>query len=130
MSGVITLLKTKRFSSLFMVQFFGAFSDNVFKSALLILITYKFSQQIGIEASILNMAAAGIFILPFFLFSAFGGLLADKFAKHKLIRAIKAFELIILAVASYAFIQDYIWLLFVCLSVIELVPGISRPRER
>ena len=129
MSGLFHLLKTKRFAPLFFVQFLGAFSDNVFKSALLILITYRFSQEIGVDASILNMAAAGLFILPFFIFSAFGGLLADKYAKHKLIRFIKAFELLILAVASYSFINDHVWLLFACLCLAGLQSALFGPTK-
>ena len=58
--NIFSLLKFKRFAPLFWVQFLGAFSDNVFKSALLILITYKYAVQVGIDASILNMVAAGI----------------------------------------------------------------------
>ncbi len=129
MAGIFHLFKTKRFAPLFCVQFLGAFSDNVFKSALLILITYKFSEQIGVEASILNMLAAGIFILPFFLFSAFGGLLADKFAKHKLIRFIKAFELLILSIASYAFIYNHVNVLFICLGLAGLQSALFGPSK-
>lgn len=129
MSTLIALLKTRRFAPLFCVQFFGAFSDNVFKSALLILVTYKFAQAIQIEASILNMAAAGLFILPFFLFSAFGGLLADKYEKHRLIRFIKAFELVILIIASYAFINEMVWLLFVCLGLAGLQSALFGPTK-
>ena len=123
------LLSTRRFGPLFCVQFFGAFSDNVFKSALLILITYKFAQQVAIEASILNMAAAGLFILPFFLFSAFGGLLADKYKKYKLVRFIKAFEFIILLTAAYAFINNHVWLLFVCLCLTGLQSALFGPTK-
>lgn len=129
MSGLFQLLSIKRFAPLFFVQFLGAFSDNVFKSALLILITYKFSAYLGVEASILNMAAAGIFILPFFLFSALGGMLADKYSKHKLIRAVKAFEMVILSIASYAFIQNHIWLLFVCLCLAGLQSALFGPTK-
>ncbi len=127
--NIFSLLWYRRFAPLFWVQFLGAFSDNVFKSALLILITYKYAQQVSIDASILNMAAAGIFILPFFLFSATGGVLADKFPKHKLIKFIKTFELVILLIASYAFIYDKVWLLFVCLCMAGLQSALFGPAK-
>ena len=129
MANMLRLLKEMRFAPLFCVQFLGAFSDNVFKSALLILITYEFADQIGIQASILNMAAAGIFILPFFLFSAFGGILADKYPKNKLIRVIKALEMGILGLASYALINDYITLLFICLCLAGLQSALFGPTK-
>ena len=129
MSKSFELLKYKRFAPLFWVQFFGAFSDNVFKSALLILITYKYAEAVNIEASILNMAAAGLFILPFFLFSAFGGLLADKYEKHKLIRKIKAFELIILIAASIALFTGNIYMLFICLCLTGLQSALFGPAK-
>ena len=129
MQELLKLFQTKRFSPLFFVQFLGAFSDNVFRSALLILITYKFAEGIGIEASILNMVAAGIFILPFFLFSAFGGMLADKYEKHRLIRYIKAFELIILLVACYALVNNIIWMLFACLCLTGLQSALFGPAK-
>ncbi len=129
MPDLLKLLVTRRFSPLFIVQFMGAFSDNIFKSALLILITYKFSEAIGIEASILNMLAAGIFILPFFLFSAFGGLLADKLRKHILIRYIKAFELTILLIASYALINEQVWVLLVCLFLTGIQSALFGPAK-
>jgi acyl-[acyl-carrier-protein]-phospholipid O-acyltransferase/long-chain-fatty-acid--[acyl-carrier-protein] ligase len=129
MSELFSLFSSRRFSPLFIVQFLGAFSDNIFKSALLILITYKFAEYIGVEASILNMVAAGIFILPFFLFSAFGGLLADKYRKHILIRYIKALELIILIFASYALIYEQVWMLFVCLCLTGLQSALFGPAK-
>ena len=65
-----SLLKTKRFAPFFWTQFFGAFNDNVFKNALLGLFTFSAVYQTSIGTNTLNNLAAGIFILPFFLFSA------------------------------------------------------------
>ncbi len=127
MKKLFSLLATVRFMPVFVVQFMGAFSDNVFRSALLILITYTFSEEIGVDASILNMAAAGLFILPFFLFSAFGGTLADKYQKHHLVRLIKLFELVILVAAAYSFINEYVWMLFACLCLAGLQSAFFGP---
>lgn len=129
MSQLFFLLFTKRFAPMFCVQFLGAFTDNVFKSALLILITYKFATELGMQASILNMAAAGLFILPFFLFSAFGGLLADKYEKNRLIRYIKAFEMLVLLTAAYAFMKDDVVLLFMCLMLTGLQSALFGPSK-
>src|SRR5690349_17001250 len=80
-----SLLKTQRFLPLFITQFLGAFNDNIFKNALVILITYRIAGLSGGNVQMLVTSAAGIFILPFFLFSAIAGELADKYEKSKLI---------------------------------------------
>ena len=87
------LLKTRRFLPLFVTQFLGAFNDNTFKNALLILITYRLAVKTGLDGRILVTAAAGIFILPFFLFSAVAGQLADRLEKSRLIAIIKFIEI-------------------------------------
>ncbi len=97
------LLKTRRFAPFFLTQFFGAFNDNVFKNALLILFTFSAAYQAEMDASLLNNLAAGLFILPFFLFSAFAGEIADKYEKSGLIRKIKLGEIVIMCLAAAAF---------------------------
>lgn len=114
------LLTTKRFLPLFITQFLGAFNDNVFKNALVILITYKISNISGDKAQLLVTFAAGIFILPYFLFSALAGELADKMEKSHLISIIKFFEIIIMSAAALGFyLQNVNLLLFVlfCLGI-------------
>ncbi len=90
---LLYLLKTRRFFPLFLTQFLSAFNDNVFKNAIVILITYRLAETSGINAQVLITFAAGIFILPFFLFSAMAGQLADKFDKARLIRILKFAEI-------------------------------------
>ena len=126
-ASVWSLLATKRFLPVFIVQFFGAFNDNVFRFALLTLIAYQLADQLGMQAPILNMVAAGIFILPFFLFSATGGLLADRHLKHRMIRYIKLFELSIMLVAAVAFINSNFWLLLACLGLTGLQSALFGP---
>ncbi|TDJ46544.1 MAG: MFS transporter [Gammaproteobacteria bacterium] len=95
-----SLLTQRRFGPFFATQFLGAFNDNVFKNALLILIAF---QVVGVGSSDSNTSinlAAGIFILPFFLFSASAGQLADKYEKSFLIRLIKLFEISIMICAA------------------------------
>ena len=86
---VKSLLMTRRFLPLFVTQFLGAMNDNVFKNALVLLLLYRIADQAGMNGQILVTAAAGVFILPFFLFSASAGQIADKFEKSSLIRRIK-----------------------------------------
>ncbi len=102
-SSQFDLLKTRRFLPLFITQFLGAFNDNTFKNALVILITYRIAQAAGLNAQLLVTLAAGIFILPFFLFSATAGQLADKFEKSRLIAAVKFFEIPLMLLATTGF---------------------------
>jgi len=97
------LLKHNRFFPIFYTQFLGALNDNVFKNAIVILIAFSLADEMGANASILVITAAGIFILPFFLFSATAGQLADKFEKSMLIRRIKIAEIIIMLIGSIGF---------------------------
>ncbi|NVK23042.1 MAG: MFS transporter [Kangiellaceae bacterium] len=109
-----SLFKQKFFSSYFITQALGALNDNVFKSALLIFIAYQAADQLNLNSDMLNNIAAGLFILPFFLFSATAGQIAEKYEKSALIRKIKVFEIIIMCCAVIGFFINNIWfLLFV-----------------
>jgi len=108
------LLTTRRFLPLFITQFLGALNDNLFKNALVILALYRLSGEVGMDGSILVTLAAGIFILPFFLFSATAGQLADRFEKAFLIRVIKAAEVAIMGIGAWGlFLGDIVFLLVV-----------------
>lgn len=109
------LLQTKRFLPLFLTQFLAAFNDNVFKNALVILITYHAGDKVGVDPRLMVTAAAGIFILPFFLFSATAGQLADKFEKARLIRIIRFIELPIMLLAAIGFALENYWMLLAVL---------------
>lgn len=98
-----SLLKTRRFLPLFITQFLGAFNDNVFKNAIVILMTYKIFANSHTNIQILVTVAAGLFILPFFLFSATAGQLADKIEKSYLIKIIKLAEIVLMILATIGF---------------------------
>ncbi len=102
------LLKERRFLPFFLTQFFGAFNDNVYKTSLATMITFKVADQ---YVDILTNLAFGLFILPFFLFSAFAGQVADKFEKSVLIRRVKLGEILIMLTASLGFYLNSIPLL-------------------
>ena len=103
MSGQFHLLKTRRFGPFFVTQFFGAFNDNLFKNALVVLLTFKAAQWTTLKPELLSNLAAGIFMLPFFLFSATAGQLADKYDKAMLARLVKVLEMLIMLVAAAGF---------------------------
>lgn len=114
-TGQFELLTQRRFSPFFITQFFGAFNDNVFKNALIILIAFQGAQFVQTDADILINIAAALFILPFFLFSATAGQWIDKYEKSKSIRTIKLIEIGIMALAAFAFMQGYIIMLIALL---------------
>ncbi|MBS1143990.1 MAG: Phospholipid/glycerol acyltransferase:Major facilitator superfamily 1 [Proteobacteria bacterium] len=103
MSGQFGLLKTKRFAPFFATQFLGAFNDNLFKNALVVLLTFQAAKWTTLKPELLANLAAGIFILPFFLFSATAGQLADKYDKATLARLVKVLEMAIMGVAAAGF---------------------------
>ncbi len=108
------LLRTQRFLPLFITQALGAFNDNAYKNALVMLVTYQTAIQAGMDSRLIITAAAGVFILPFFLFSAMAGQLADKFEKSRLIRHIKTLEILLMCAAVVGFwLQNVYWLMAV-----------------
>ncbi|CAN8140387.1 Major facilitator superfamily (MFS) profile domain-containing protein [uncultured Thiomicrorhabdus sp.] len=105
-----SVLAEKTFRPFFGVQFLGAFNDNLFKNALVILITFKLSQSAE-QTGLLVTLAAGLFILPFLLFSPLAGQIADAYDKRWLIRKIKLAEVGIMLLGGMALIQQSIELL-------------------
>lgn len=100
------LLSQRRFLPYFITQFFGAFNDNVFKNVLLIFVAFSSVQALPMSSNLFINLAAGLFILPFFLFSASAGVLADKYEKSGYIRKVKLFEIIIMALGAIGFITN------------------------
>ena len=90
------LLRQRRFAPYFVTQLLGAFNDNVYKNALIALIAFNVITTDTADDGLLIYLAAGLFILPFFLFSALSGQIADKYEKATLIRYIKVAEIIIM----------------------------------
>jgi MFS family permease len=110
--------KTSRISqdfwALFWTQFFGALNDNVFKNALVILITYQGISLFGINSGALVALSGGVFISSFFFLSGTSGQLADRLEKTQLVRWIKQFEIVIALLAGVGLYSNhYALLLFV-----------------
>jgi len=97
--NVSHLLRTRRFLPIFVTQLLGAFNDNLFKSAMVILATYAIYNDATKEATF-NGVAGALFILPFFLFSALSGQLADANDKARIIRIVKTAEILIMIVGA------------------------------
>ncbi|MBF0110508.1 MAG: acyl-[ACP]--phospholipid O-acyltransferase [Magnetococcales bacterium] len=109
--GKNRLLLSRRLGPLFATQFLGALNDNVYKNALVMLITYRMADAAGMDARILVSLAGGLFILPFFLFSALAGQLADRSEKSRLIRWIKLAEIVIMSLGVVGFVRNDPWML-------------------
>jgi MFS family permease len=96
------LLGQRRFLPFYLTQFSGAFNDNLYKNALLLLITFQAGGLMGLSVDVVVNLAAFLFILPFFLFSGIAGQMADRYEKAWIIRRVKAAEIVIMALAALA----------------------------
>ncbi|MGE8561364.1 MAG: MFS transporter [Acinetobacter sp.] len=135
------LLGTRRFLPMFVTQFFGALNDNVYKQALLLVITYGWINQQSASVSTLNNLAALLFILPYFIFSATAGQIADKYERSQLVRGIKVLEIVIMLIGSAGFLLGHLWLLLIALFLMgvhstffgpikyAILPEILKPNE-
>lgn len=111
--SVFTLLAKRRFGPFFCTQFLGAFNDNVFRQALILLIATGVVSSMAVNT--LNNLALALFILPFFLFSALAGQIADKYEKAMLVRRIKFAEIVIMGCAAVGFFFNAVYALLVVL---------------
>jgi len=114
-----SLLLQRRFGPFFWVQFLGAGNDNVFKFAFTVLVTYQIQLQ-WLPASMAGLVIGALFILPFLLFSATSGQLADKYPKELLIRFVKNLEIGIMLLAGWGFLQEDVPVLLACVFLMGL----------
>lgn len=105
-SSQSSLLTQKRFLPYFITQFLGAFNDNIFKNVLLLFVAFASVDTLPISSNLFINLAAGLFILPFFLFSALAGVLADKYEKSWFIRKVKLLEVVIMSLGAIGFIYE------------------------
>ncbi|TBR15455.1 MFS transporter [Rugosibacter aromaticivorans] len=123
----LNLLRQRRFLPLFITQFLGALNDNVIKNAMIVLLTFQAARWTVLSPGVLANLAAGIFILPFFLFSASAGQLADKYDKAWLTRWVKLFELIIVLIAGAGFLMQQLPVLLLALFLLGLHSTVFGP---
>ena len=114
------LLLERRFGPFFLTQLLGAFNDNVYKNSLVILVAYHATTYSSLDPNLLTNLAAGVFILPFVLFSASAGQIADKFEKSAIIRIIKAVEIGIMAIAAAGLLLKSLPFLFAAVFLLGL----------
>lgn len=98
-----SLLRERRFAPFFWTQFLGAFNDNVYKNALVIMFAFQVASLSAQDVNALINLSAAIFILPFFLFSATSGQIADKYEKSRLIRYTVLLEVGLMILGSAGF---------------------------
>src|SRR6187549_4218020 len=110
------LLGKRRFLPFFLTQFLGAFNDNLFRNAVVVSLT--FGVAASANAGVLANVSQGLFILPFFLFSALSGQLADKYEKSRLIRQTRLAEVVLMCCGAAAL---YVGQVSILLGVIFLL---------
>ncbi|RQS65199.1 MFS transporter [Burkholderia sp. Bp8963] len=108
------LLRERRFAPFFTTQFLGALNDNVFKIGFTSLVTYQTARFSGVDAKTAAFLISAIFILPFVLFSATSGQIADKYDKARLTRFVKTFEIVLMLVGAAGFVTHSAALLYLC----------------
>ncbi|MAK92270.1 MAG: MFS transporter [Oleibacter sp.] len=120
------LLRQRRFLPYFITQALGAFNDNLYKNALLLFIAFSgiVAEQ---DSALYTNLAAGLFILPFFLFSPISGQIADKMEKSRLIRAVKLLEVVIMLIAAVGIVTGHVLLMMVLLFLMGLQSSLFGP---
>jgi 1-acyl-sn-glycerol-3-phosphate acyltransferase len=127
MSHQTHLLRSRRFMPLFVTQFLGALNDNVIKNAMVVLLTFQAASWTTLKPEVLANLAAGLFILPFFLFSATAGQLADKYDKARLARLSKVLEIAIVLIAGVGFMMQDLTVLMISLFLLGLQSTVFGP---
>jgi 1-acyl-sn-glycerol-3-phosphate acyltransferase len=106
-----SLLRERRFLPFFLAQASGAFNDNLFKNALIVLVTYQASTWSRWPPEMLANVAGGLFILPFVLLSGMAGQMSERFDKSRVIKLVKLFEVAIMAMAGVGFAAHHLAML-------------------
>ncbi|NID16312.1 MFS transporter [Luteibacter yeojuensis] len=109
-----SLLARRRFAPFFWTQALGAFNDNAFRNAMIMLVAFQMALP-DAQVSLYTNLAPALFILPYFLFSATAGQLAEKFEKTRIIRYVKLFEIAAMSIAAFGFFTHHVSLLLVVL---------------
>ena len=114
-----SLLRQRRFAPFFWTQFLGAGNDNLFKFAFTVMVTYQL-QVAWLPPALAGLVIGALFILPFVLFSATSGQLADKLEKTRIIHFVKNLEIAIMAAAALGFLTQNVALLLGCVALMGL----------
>lgn len=121
------LLKERRFGPFFVTQFLGAFNDNLYKNAMMILLAFQGAALTSMSSDLVIQLSGAIFILPFFLFSATAGQLADKYDKATMARLVKLVEIGIMIIGAAGFYFQSLVLLWIALFLMGLHSTVFGP---
>jgi acyl-[acyl-carrier-protein]-phospholipid O-acyltransferase / long-chain-fatty-acid--[acyl-carrier-protein] ligase len=120
----LTLMTARRFAPLFWCQFFSAFNDNFLKNSLVFLILFKLA---GPDSDALITLAGATLMFPFFVLSAVGGELADRYDKGKVAERLKFCEIGIAILAICGFWLHSIELMFLSLFLFGVISSLFGP---
>jgi MFS family permease len=121
------LLKTRRFLPLFLVQFLGAFNDQVYQKAFVALITYRLADRVGMDVALLGIIASALFILPFAVVTPTAGQLADRVDKAVMMRWVKAWEIVVMGLAVIGYHTQNIYFLYFVLFLMGAQSSVFAP---
>jgi len=121
------LLRTRRFLPLFLVQFLGAFNDQVYQKAFVALVTYRLADQVGVSVGFLGVMASGLFILPFALFTPTAGQIADRVDKAAMMRWVKGWEIVVMSLAAIGYYTQNIYFLYFVLFLMGAQSAVFAP---
>ncbi|WP_353399259.1 MFS transporter [Hydrogenophaga sp. 5NK40-0174] len=125
-SGQFGLMKQRRFAPFFWTQFLGAANDNLFKFAFTVMVTYQLQVQ-WLPADMAGLVIGALFILPFLLFSATSGQMADKYDRRVLIVWLKRIEVLIMGLAALGFFLPSVPVLLACIFLMGLQSAVFGP---
>ncbi len=123
----VSLIRKRRFAPLFVTQFLGAFNDNLFKTAALLLASFGLYRDDPATAEQIGIIATALFTLPYFLLSAPAGQLADAMDKAKLARWVKLGEVGLMAIGLAGFALHSITLLLVTICLLGVHSTVFGP---
>jgi len=121
------LLKTRRFLPVFLVQFLGAFNDQVYQKAFVALITYRLADQVGVPVALLGVIASALFILPFAVVTPTAGQIADRVDKAVMMRWVKAWEIVVMGLAVIGYHTQNIYFLYFVLFLMGAQSAVFAP---
>jgi 1-acyl-sn-glycerol-3-phosphate acyltransferase len=123
------LLSERRFAPFFWTQFLGAANDNLFKFSFTLLASYHAAEWGGVDPSTAGFVIGALFIVPYLLFSATAGQLADKIEKARLMRFVKTLEIGIMALAAVGFLAHIASALYACVLLMGLHSTLFGPAK-
>ncbi|MEM9782266.1 MAG: MFS transporter [Pseudomonadota bacterium] len=121
------LLGTRRFLPLFLVQFLGAFNDQVYQKAFVALVTYRLAAEVDMSIAMLGIIASGLFILPFAIITPTAGQIADRIDKAFMMKCVKGWEIVVMCLAVVGYHTQNIMFLYLVLFLMGAQSAVFAP---